>query len=498
MSTSTQVLVVGAGPVGTVLACELTQQGVRVRLIDRDERAGPADPHSRAILVWPRSLEVLRRIGASEALVAAGHRSSGVRYYSGGRLLGTADLGTLADSPYPFVLALPQSRTEQVLRRRLAELGGAVEHGVTLVDLDDTGERPVATLRHADGTIERATADYVVGADGPASAVRTLLGIRFDGDPVDVTYAIGDVVVGGPAPADLQYYYSRHGVVALVPLGGGRFRIAANVPHRDVADGPPPRELLQRILDERARVPLTITDLLWTRSFRPRLGLAETFQKGRCFLAGDAAHVISPAGGQGMNVGFQDAVNLGWRLGGVLRGRLPATALSGYDPERRAAAARMSRTSAAQARFALQRGTARIALRDAAFIAGRAAGLVRRILVPLLSQTDVHYGSAGTHPLAWRRGPVQPGQRVPLAGMPPLAPYAFTMLLWPGSRTPTGWAAAVARLRSKAPADMPVHDLAATAGQARRALRRALGARPRVAVVRPDGHLSRLTPLHTT
>jgi 2-polyprenyl-6-methoxyphenol hydroxylase-like FAD-dependent oxidoreductase len=498
----TEVLIVGAGPVGMVLACELLQQGIDTRIVDAENRARDFDPHSRGILIWPRSVEILRRIDVADRLVRIGHKSPAVGYYSERKLRGSARLDRHPDSPYPFVLTLPQRDTERVLRERVAELGGTIEHEVRLVDLDNSGKRPVATLRHADGTTELATAEYLVSSDGPASTVRTLLDIRFDGDPIDVSYAIGDAPVTGDVPAEAQYYYCRTGVVALVPLRNGHYRIAANIPHRGEDEPNPPAELLEQIIKERAGRDVKVGEPDWTRAFRPRLGLAEKYRAGRCLLAGDAAHVISPAGGQGMNVGLQDAVNLGWKLGGVLRGRLDESIMDTYEPERAVAAERMSRTSAAMARFALQRSTRRILRRDAIFLTARALGVLQRVLVPLLSQTDVHYGDPDSSPIMLRgRGRrLEPGRRVPLFSGPPLAdgtpsldPYRYTVACWPGRRTPRDWAAVTSAHRDAAGDGAVVLDLATVEGPAAAKLRHAFGARPVIAVVRPDGHLALLT-----
>lgn len=498
---SPQVLIVGAGPVGIALACELLQQGVRIRLIDRRTGIDESDPHSKGILVWPRSLEMLRRIGVGDRLAEAGHRSEGVNYYSEGRLRGTAHLHKLPDSPYPFVLTLAQRDTERVLRARLAELGGTIEFGVSLMDLDTSGDLPRATLVGS-GAAETVTPLYLVGADGPGSMTRELLGIGFEGEPIDVTYAIGDAPIGGDVPANAQYYYSRDGVVALVPLANGYYRIAANIPHRGDAEENPSAQLLEEVINRRAHTRFTVGEPLWTRSFRPRLGLAERFSHGRCFLVGDAAHVISPAGGQGMNIGFQDAANLGWKLGGVVQGRLHEVILNTYHAERSVGAVRMSKTSAAQAKFAMQRKRLRIAVRDAVFVTARWTGLLQNILVPLLAQSDVDYTETASDPL-FRRipHPARPGQRVPLftgpgaaepGGVPQIDPYRHTVVLWPGRRTPSDWQATVAGLRRRFAGQAPVLDLGEAPAAAARWLGRAFGGKPVIATVRPDGHLAHL------
>ncbi|MFE5586896.1 FAD-dependent monooxygenase [Kitasatospora sp. NPDC056531] len=495
-----QVLIVGAGPIGMALACELLQQNVGVRLIDRQERIDTSDPHSKAVLVWPRNLEMLRRIGVADALVREGRRTSGLSYYSEGRLLGTADLSTLTDSPYPFILALPQRDTERILRARLAELGGVIERGVELVSLDGSGAEPRALLKHPDGTSETVEPRWLVGADGPASTVRSELGIRFDGEEIDVTYAIGDVPISGDVPPLGQYYYCRDGVAAIVPLSNGSYRFAATTPHRREEDGNPSRELIQHILSSRSRRDIQVGTPDWTRAFRPRLGIAETFSKGRCFLVGDAAHVVSPAGGQGLNVGLMDVANLGWKLAGVANGTLRESILESYAPERQAGATRLSRTSAAQARFALQRSVGRIAVRDTLFTVACKTGLVSRMVVPLLSQIDVSYGRLATEPILLRHPrPIEPGQRVPMfvapeldSGMPAIDPAHYTVLLWPGRRPKAEWAQRARQLRAKLDPSITVLDLARVGGGPARTLDRTFGRNPAFAVVRPDGHLALL------
>lgn len=504
------VLIVGGGPVGIVLASELLQQGVSIRVIDRIPFVDEDDPHSKGILVWPRSLELLRRIGVSRRMVEAGHSSGRVGYFSDGRLLGSARLDKHPDTPYPFVLTLPQRETERVLWARFAELGGAIERGVELVDLDNADEggdeRPAARLRHADGTLETVRPTYLVGADGPGSTVRTLLGIGFDGEPIDVTYAIGDTAITGDAPAYTGYYYCREGVVALVPLRGGVYRVAANIPHRTEEEGDPPAALLEEVIRRRARIDIRVGEPLWTRSFRPRLGIASAFRAGRCFLAGDSAHAISPAGGQGMNLGLQDAANLAWKLAGVVNGRLDPSILDTYEPERLGGARRMSATSAAQAKFALQRSTLRILRRDAIFLAARAAGVLDRVMVPLLSQTDGNYGEPDTRPILTQgTGRTRVGQRLPLFASlddepggiwPAIDPYLYTVLLWPGERQPAGWSAAVESAHRRYSAQSAsVLDLSGLRGRPRRRLLRLLGPDPVLATVRPDGHLAHLAPL---
>ncbi|MCD9143682.1 FAD-dependent monooxygenase [Streptomyces albireticuli] len=524
------VLVVGAGPVGLVVACELLQQGVPVRVVDANRNHSL---HSRAISVWPRVLEVLRRIDVADTLVERGHRVSGVGYYSSGRLLGTARLDRLPDTPYPFGLMLAQSRTEEVLEKRLAELGGTVERGVRLTGLAQRPDHCAVTLEHEDGATEETEVPWLVGADGAHSTTRKLLGIPFEGDQPDVSFAIADAHVDGDlSDRLLGYCYSPGGSLALGPLGDGVFRLAVSVPHPE-DDTPPPLALFQEVLDARAPGHGVVRGLKWSTTFRVRVRTAARFSAGRCFLAGDAAHVMSPAGGQGMNTGLQDAVNLGWKLAGVARGRLDPAALDSYDAERREAAHRVTATTGRQTRWGFASRRAQIAARDLTLRGADRAGLVQRALAPIVAQTDTHYGPAPTptelaSELARGTG-ARPGVRVPvLLGAVGVAGSAteagagdgegasldrdFTSEVLPDSRfTDGGWVAAerdaftvllrwdpadsaerrseaYARMRAGAPPETRWTDLSAAPDGV---LTRLLGPGPVAAVVRPDGHLFR-------
>ncbi|MFB9366352.1 FAD-dependent monooxygenase [Kitasatospora albolonga] len=497
-----EVLIVGGGPVGLVLGCELLQQGVGVRVVERrPSPRGSAGLHSRAILIWPRILEQLRRVGVSERLVEAGHVLPSVDYFAEGRPRGSVRMDRLPDTPYPFVLTLAQGETEEILRSRLTELGGVVEYETALEGLEHGtagDDRPKVRLRRADGTEETVVPQYLVGADGAGSTLRELLGIAFDPEPIDVSYAIGDFAISGGVPHSVQYYYSPNGIAVVVPLKNGLYRLAGNVPHRGEEAGPPTLELFQNMLRQRARLSVRLAEPLWTSSFRPRCGVVHQYRSGRCFLAGDAAHVVSPAGGQGMNLGLQDAVNLGWKLGGVLRGQLDHSILNTYHPERSAAAERVGRAAATQIRYGTVRGAFKVGLRDNLFHASHYAGVLQRGMAPLLAQTDFTYGRQPLGVTGWGvRRPAQEGDRLPLfagpaalAGLPVLDLEQYTVLLWPGRRADRDWAAEAAVLRQRLADLAPVHDLSTVFGRAHTWLLDALGSAPALAVVRPDGHLA--------
>lgn len=498
------VLIVGGGPVGLVLACELLGQGVPVRVVDGTPPGSSL--HSRAIVVWPRSLELLGRIGAADPLAEAGNRLDAVTYFSQKRPLGSIEMSRLKDTPYPFGLVIPQHRTEDVVRDRLIALGGKVEQG-TVTGLDNSGRRPVVDVAWTDGRTEQIEADWVIGADGAHSAVRRFAGIEFLGSGEDVLFAIGD----GPIDGDLHdnellYCYTRGGALGFAPFGDGRFRLAVSVPGW-TEEHAPPRELFQRVMDERAPRPGLIGPLDWTTIFRARRRVAETLRDGRVFLAGDAGHIFSAAGAQGMNTGIQDAVNLGWKLAGVIRSTLEPGILDTYDSERRLAAERVVLTTAKQTSWGLFRGRREVAVRDTLVRAARRTGVLQRFGAPLMAQHDVTYRPAES---LWQTLPgltraVRAGDRLPVfsrygsAGDGPAAgggrwpsvdPARPTVLLWAGERQNDEWVRQRDALLATLPAGFPAQDVSAWPGFAP-----LLGKEPRAVLVRPDGHIAALTGL---
>lgn len=492
------VLIVGAGPVGLVLATELLSQGVAVRLID-NSASGPVQ-HSRASVVWPRSLELLGRIGAAAAIVEAGNRLDAVRYYSRKRHIGSIEMSRLNDTPYPFGVVIPQDTTEAVLRARLTAVGGAVETG-TLTALDTAPDRPLAEVEWPDGTTEQIEADWVVGADGAHSAVRRFAGIELLGTGDDVLFAIGDGPVSGDMdPHALVYGYSPSGALGIAPFGDGQFRLAISVPDWKEKQGPPP-ELFQRFVDERSPRPGMVGALDWSTIFRARRRVAETMRSGRVFLAGDAAHVFSAAGAQGMNTGIQDAVNLAWKLAGVVRGLFEPGLLDSYDADRRLAAERIVMTTAKQTSWGLISRRHETAVRDNALRLAHATGALQRFGAPLMAQHDVSYRPAeslrDTLPGLTRK--IRAGDRLPVFAShgdpqpggerwPGVDPARLTLLLWAGGRQDSAWVAARARLEQAVPPDVRVQDISAWPG-----FSRLLGGAPKAVLARPDGHVAAIT-----
>ncbi|MDT5004255.1 MAG: hypothetical protein QOJ24_1431 [Mycobacterium sp.] len=322
----TEVLVVGAGPSGLTLAASLVQRGVATIVVDR--QAAGANT-SRAAVVNARSLEVLEGLDVSRRLVKEGIEAPRFSIRDGARTLIPIDFGSLP-TEYAYSLMVPQSTTERVLLDRLVELGGSVVRPKVLTAIDQDADGVTATFD--DGGVIRAR--YVVGADGLHSTVREQAGIGFEGGAYEESFILADVRLAGDVPADeVILYWATAGLTVVAPLPGDIFRIVA-----PVADAPetPSAAYVQDILDTRGtgKGHITVTEVIWGSRFRIHHRVADSFRAGRLLLAGDAAHVHSPAGGQGMNLGLQDAVALSEALAAVLAGG-PDSLLDEYSAARR-------------------------------------------------------------------------------------------------------------------------------------------------------------------
>jgi 2-polyprenyl-6-methoxyphenol hydroxylase-like FAD-dependent oxidoreductase len=328
---TTDVLIVGAGPVGLTLAASLQARGVDVTLVDK---AAAVATTSRAAVIHARTLEVLHSIDVSDELVRRGVIVPRFTVRDRDRALLSIDFDGLP-TPHPYTLMLPQDITEDVLTDRLAELGGHVHRPYELARLEQDGDGVTATM--AGGETVRAS--YVVGADGMHSAVREQIGIGFAGDAYGQSFVLADVHLDWEFDdSEVMLYFAPAGLLVVAPLPGGRHRIVATA---DVAPEHPDRDDIQALLDARGpqKRPALVKDVVWSSRFRVHHRLADRYRKGRVFLAGDAAHVHSPAGGQGMNTGIQDAVALAARLAGVLRDGADERILDGYEAQRRPVAA---------------------------------------------------------------------------------------------------------------------------------------------------------------
>jgi 2-polyprenyl-6-methoxyphenol hydroxylase-like FAD-dependent oxidoreductase len=330
------VLVVGAGPTGLTLAAQLRALGATARIVDRQ----PDRVHeSRALAVQPRTLEVLRGLGVAHELVERGNDAIWVQLHAGGRVVRVRLFGLgLDDTAFPFLLFVSQAETEAVLGGHLATGGIAVERSVELVGFHPDPEAITCTLRHRAGRVEQVRAHYLVGCDGANSTVRRGAGISFQGSAYPQTFVLADLEADGLDRDAAHAFAGQEGIGLFFPLGRpAGWRMLAMHPslagRRDPAR--PSLEELQALADAMTGASVRLHDPVWRTYFRLQHRHASRYQAGRIFLAGDAAHVHSPAGAQGMNTGIQDAWNLGWKLALVTRGIAEEALLGSYDAERR-------------------------------------------------------------------------------------------------------------------------------------------------------------------
>jgi 2-polyprenyl-6-methoxyphenol hydroxylase-like FAD-dependent oxidoreductase len=328
----THVLVVGAGPTGLTAAVELSRLGIDVRIV---ERATAPSTTSRALGVQARTVELLRPRGVADEMLRLGNRASATTLYAGGERLAGIELHRMA-SEFNFLLMLAQSETERLLTEQLGRQGVEVERGVEFVSLTQDDAAAHVVLRDANGRVETVTASYVIAADGSHSAVRKSLGLGFEGRSLAQNYVLGDVHLAGAVPQDqLSMFLAPKGFLAVFPMGDGRFRFMATDPDGVTGDaGEPSLADIQRLYDRTAHLGAQLYDLNWSSRFRISSRHMTTLRAGRVFFGGDAAHVHSPAGGQGMNAGIQDMINLGWKVAMVLRGAARPELLDTYETDR--------------------------------------------------------------------------------------------------------------------------------------------------------------------
>lgn len=333
-SNRSDVFIAGAGPVGLTMAAALQAQGISCRIIDKCPH--PTDK-SKALVVWSRTLELLNGLGLAETFLKSGMKIDGASIYGNGKRYVHVEIDDVA-SQFNFPLMIPQSETERLLTEHLASCGIVVEREVELISFAQAESEVTGELRRADGTIEKFNASWLIGCDGAHSAVRHGLGLDFEGSAEPNDWMLADVHMTGPiAGNEVSVYWHEKGLLVFFPITPGRYRMVADL--GDAAPTPKPKDPtlaeVQAMIDERGPQGITVTDPVWLAGFRINERKVKDYRIGRVMLAGDAAHIHSPAGGQGMNTGMQDAFNLAWKLALVHRGQADANVLLGsYSQER--------------------------------------------------------------------------------------------------------------------------------------------------------------------
>ncbi|HJT34551.1 MAG TPA: FAD-dependent monooxygenase [Pirellulales bacterium] len=480
------VLIVGAGPTGLVLALWLARLGVRVRIVDKTAEPGTT---SRALAVQARTLEFYRQIGIAEATVAGGVQVQNVNLWVRGAQAARVPLHNMGEglSPFAFALVFPQDAHEQLLVERLDALGVRVERQTELLSFEQHDRGVRATLRRPDGREEICEATYLAACDGASSTVRESLAIGFPGGTYTGLFYVADVEAAGPAVNDeLHVDLEEADFLLVFPLKGpGRLRLVGTV--RDL----PERDRDELTFDDVAhraieRLRLNIARVNWFSTYRVHHRVAHRFRRGHAFLLGDAAHVHSPVGGQGMNTGIGDAVNLAWKLAAVLRQGAPEILLDTYEPERIGFARRLVATTDRAFTLVTARGTV------ARLIRTRLVPLVvpalfrlpawRRLMFRTVSQIGVNYRHSALS--AGKAGAVRGGDRLPWVetadgadNFAPLASLAWQAHVYGGVQPALEQACAELRL--------PLHCFAW-----RPAMRGAGLRRGALYLIRPDGYVA--------
>ena len=396
------ILIVGAGPVGLTMAAELVRYGIPVRLIDRS--AEPTQT-SKALVLWSRTLELIDRMGCTPAFLNAGLAVRGASIRSGASVLGRASFDDIS-SPYNFALMIPQRDTERLLYEQLVSIGGAVEREVELTGFAQDADGLQATLRLKDSREKTVETPWLIGCDGAHSTVRHGLGFAFDGSAEGGDWILADVRLEGegkPPSDEIAPFLHDDGPFVVFPIPGDRARIVAAVGRAD-----PTRQRLeptltdvQQLVDRRAGGGFRVVDPVWLANFRINERKVADYRRGRVFLAGDAAHIHSPAGGQGMNTGMQDAFNLAWKLALVARGEAGANLLDSYSPERSKVGDMVLRNASLMTEMATLSNPAALAVRNLVLRLMLGLHAVQERMAATMSETEIGYAggplSKGRH-----------------------------------------------------------------------------------------------------
>ncbi|HVF87158.1 MAG TPA: FAD-dependent monooxygenase, partial [Pyrinomonadaceae bacterium] len=332
----TDVIIIGAGPTGLSLACQFIRHGVDFVVVEKKESV---TPFSKALGVHARTLEIYEQLGLAERATTEGAIAGKVRLLEGGEVLGEVDLSNIGEglSAYPYMLVLEQSKNERLLYEYMQSHGKEVLWHTELESFSQTEAGVTAQVKNSTGASQVIEAKYLVGCDGPRSPVRHALGLSFEGSTFERLFYVADVQIEWEFGHDaLHVCLARNAVVAFFPMTGeNRYRIVGAFPEGfDKDAGEVLYEEIEARIKEEAEIALDISHVNWFSTYKVHTRHVNKFSEGRCFVAGDAAHIHTPAGGQGMNTGIQDAYNLAWKMAYVLRGDADKQILDTYNEER--------------------------------------------------------------------------------------------------------------------------------------------------------------------
>ena len=405
-----QVLVVGAGPTGLVLAAELLARGIDVRIIDQGDGVAR---QARAIGIHARTLEVLDMMGLAERFVECGQVVRHLNFYSEGRCLASLEFARCG-SRFGFVLDLPQDQTERLLLARIAELGGVVENRTELISLTAGPQAVTAVVRDHEDQVQPIIAGYVVGCDGAHSRVRRELNLTFHGQPYPQDWLLADVLLDWDLREDAVHaFFRRDGLpMILFPMRDHRWRLTLPFVGNRNRQAPTLAEI-QELTDQRAPRPVTVYHPTWLANFGCHRRSASAYRRGRVLLAGDAVHIHSPAGGQGLNTGMLEAHNLGWKLALVAMGRAPDALLDSYGSERRPVAEQVLKLTHGLVHYGTMSHPVKRRVRDLVVPALGRSPVIQRRGARRISQVYVSYPPGPLTRPDRVRGTPWVGQRMP-------------------------------------------------------------------------------------
>jgi 2-polyprenyl-6-methoxyphenol hydroxylase-like FAD-dependent oxidoreductase len=456
---NSNVLIAGAGPVGLAMAADLARYGVSVRLI---EKSPERTDKSKALVLWSRTLELMDRMDCTAPFLTTGKKVTAVNITAGKEPITKITVDGVK-TPHPYALMMPQCDTEELLGDFVASLGVKIERNIELTDFVASADGVTSTLRHLDGTEETFESGWLIGSDGAHSTVRHKLGMEFAGETMPSSWVIADVHLSDvPNPEEISIAWHAEGILAVFPIQGSRYRVIADsgLTHAGAASADPTVEDVQSILDVRGPGGITVSDPIWLTRFSINERKVANYRAGRVFVMGDAAHVHSPAGGQGMNTGIQDAFNLAWKLAMVSRGLGDEeTLLGSYSAERSPIADDVLKGAGRGTEVALMRGEFKQSIRNhiTSFIFGLSP--VKKKMADVLTEVSIGYPRsplnagceyAGGGPEEGERAPVDVDHACVGAGdTPRFALYAnegdgkgsaliekYSDLLEPGLRAP--------------------------------------------------------------
>lgn len=396
------VLITGAGPVGMTLASELQRRGIRFRIIDKSLYSAQT---TKALGMQARTLELLEKSGIADKMLAQGRRVTNFTIHSNRQRLAQIDFAQFVDSPYPYILMIPQDKTEAVLNDHLLEQGITIERGIELINLTQSTDQVQITLRGVDGVEEQVSTRWLLACDGAHSTVRHLLDIKFEGEAFEESFVLADLSLDGSLDTDGGSVYLHDGnAMAFFPMLDGQYRVFIAYKPPTNPDKEITLEEIQHMVDLCGPANVRVHNPTWWSRFHINQRKVRNYRKDHVFLLGDAAHIHSPVAAQGMNTGMQDAYDLAWKLALVLSEQAPVSLLDSYNAEREPVGKALLRFTRLFSRIVWSHNPLFTTSRDRIIPIAAPVKAVQRRITNSISQTNINYrhsplvtGQSGEH-----------------------------------------------------------------------------------------------------